>query len=106
MKDFQSSSATSAAERQQSFPYGTVTFLFADIEGSTPLWEGMPDEMRAAVAQYRLILRQAIEANNGHEFQIFGDSFQAAFRLASDGLSTLPVRHRMPSVIRSTGQHA
>jgi predicted ATPase/class 3 adenylate cyclase len=87
MKALQPSPATSAAERQQSFPYGTVTFLFADIEGSTPLWEGLPDEMRAAVAQYRLILRQAIEANNGHEFQIFGDSFQAAFHLASDGLS-------------------
>ncbi len=86
MKAVQSSSATSAQEKQQSFPYGTVTFLFADIEGSTPLWERLPDEMRTAVAQYRTILRQAIEANDGHEFQIFGDSFQAAFCLASDGL--------------------
>ena len=86
MKAVQSSSAASAQKKQQSFPYGTVTFLFTDIEGSTPLWERLPDEMQAAVAQYRAILRQAIEANDGQEFQIFGDSFQAAFRLASDGL--------------------
>ncbi len=86
MKGDRSSPAASRAEKQQTFPYGTVTFLFTDIEGSTPLWERMPDEMRVAVAQHRAILRQAIEANAGHEFQIFGDSFQAAFCLATDGL--------------------
>ena len=78
-----------------SFPYGTVTFLFTDIEGSTTLWEQMPDEMRGAVAQHRAILRQAIEANNGYEFQIFGDSFQAAFYLASDGLKAALAAQRL-----------
>jgi len=67
-------------------PSGTVTFLFTDIEGSTSLWEQMPEAMRAAVAQHHAILRQAIEANGGLVFQVIGDAFQAAFRLASDGL--------------------
>ena len=30
-------------------PSGTVTFLFTDIEGSTKLWEGHPEAMKAAL---------------------------------------------------------
>jgi predicted ATPase/class 3 adenylate cyclase len=86
MTAIQSSPDISGEERIQSFPSGTVTFLFTDIEGSTCLWEKMPDEMRAAVKQHRAILREAVVANQGHEFEIYGDSFQAAFSLASDGL--------------------
>jgi predicted ATPase/class 3 adenylate cyclase len=66
---------------------GTVTFLFTDIQGSTPLWEQMPEEMQASVAQHHTILRQAIESNGGTVYQIIGDGFQASFRLASEGLS-------------------
>lgn len=69
-----------------SLPTGTVTFLFTDIEGSTPLWEQMPEAMGEAVAQHHRILRQAIESNGGQVFQVIGDAFQAAFRLASDAL--------------------
>jgi LuxR family maltose regulon positive regulatory protein len=43
--------------------------------------------MKAAVAQHNAILRQAIEANSGIVFKIVGDAFQAAFELASQGLS-------------------
>jgi len=67
-------------------PTGTVTFLFTDIEGSTPLWEQMPAEMQTAVAQHHAILRQAIEANEGQVFQIVGDGFMAAFRFAPQAL--------------------
>jgi class 3 adenylate cyclase len=70
-----------------SWPSGIVTFLFTDIEGSTPLWEKKPEAMRAAVAQHHVLLRQAIETNGGLIFQIIGDAFQAVFRLTSDGLS-------------------
>jgi class 3 adenylate cyclase len=31
-------------------PSRVVTFLMTDIEGSTRLWEGAPDAMRAALA--------------------------------------------------------
>ena len=69
-----------------SLPTGTVTFLFTDIEGSTPLWEQMPEAMAEAVARHHRILRGAIESNGGQVFQVIGDAFQAAFRLASDAL--------------------
>jgi predicted ATPase/class 3 adenylate cyclase len=67
-------------------PTGTVTFLFTDIEGSTPLWETMPHEMQASLAQHHAILRQSTEANGGYVFQIVGDAFQVAFRLSIQGL--------------------
>jgi predicted ATPase/class 3 adenylate cyclase/Tfp pilus assembly protein PilF len=67
-------------------PTGTVTLLFTDIEGSTPLWEQMPADMQLAVAQHHAILRSVIEARRGQVFQILGDAFQAAFSLATVGL--------------------
>lgn len=63
-------------------PTGTVTFLFTDIEASTPLWEQMPDEMRTAVAMHLSLLRRAIETQGGVTFKIIGDAVQAAFPLA------------------------
>jgi predicted ATPase/class 3 adenylate cyclase len=68
-------------------PSGTVTFLFTDIQGSTPLWEQAPAAMQIAIALHHHILRQAIESNGGYVTQIIGDAFQAAFRLASQALN-------------------
>ena len=68
------------------FPSGTVTFLFTDIEESTRLWQEQPEVMSIAHRRHDEILREAIESNNGHIFQIVGDSFSAAFRNAIDGL--------------------
>jgi class 3 adenylate cyclase len=80
--------------KESALPAGTVTFLFTDIEGSTPLWERMPEAMRVAVAQHHALLRQAIEQNGGQVFQIIGDAFQAAFRLASQGLAAAVAAQR------------
>jgi class 3 adenylate cyclase len=63
MRDTRSSPLSEPADKNSAYPYGTVTFLFTDIEGSTSPWERMPTEMREAVAQHRLILRQAVEEN-------------------------------------------
>ena len=62
-----------------SLPTGTITFLFTDIEGSTLLWEQMPEAMRDSVAQHRTILRQSIESNGGQVFQILGDFISGSF---------------------------
>src|SRR6188768_2304384 len=67
-------------------PSGTVTFLYTDIEGSTPLWERDPAAMRASIAQHHSIVRAAIEANEGQVFRTVGDAFQAAFALTAQAV--------------------
>jgi len=67
-------------------PTGTVTFLFTDIQGSTPLWEREPEQMRLALERHHAILQQAIEAHGGHVYKIIGDAFQAAFALPANAL--------------------
>ena len=67
-------------------PTGTVTFLFTDIVGSTPLWESQPELMAQALTIHNDALRQAIQANRGVVFKTVGDAFQAAFPTALDGL--------------------
>src|SRR5215207_4027258 len=60
-------------------PIGIVTFLFTDIEDSTPRWESDPDGMRHALAVHDDVLRTAIEAQGGWLFKHTGDGVCAAF---------------------------
>jgi predicted ATPase/class 3 adenylate cyclase/Tfp pilus assembly protein PilF len=69
------------------FPSGTLTFLFTDIEGSTRLWEAQPETMRSALARHDALLRSAIEENGGHVFKTVGDAFCAAFPTAPSALA-------------------
>jgi predicted ATPase/class 3 adenylate cyclase len=68
-------------------PSGVVTLLFADIEGSTKLWERRPDLMRGALAEHDAIVRATIERNNGAVFKTVGDEFCAAFSHPRDALA-------------------
>ena len=68
-------------------PSGTVTFLFTDVEGSTRLWEGAPDVMRAALARHDEVVRGAIEDHGGRVFSTGGDGFVAAFARPADALA-------------------
>ena len=68
-------------------PSGTVTFLFTDIEGSTKLWEIVPEKMKLALSRHHAILHIAIESNDGVAFQIIGDAFCAAFSTAPSAVS-------------------
>jgi predicted ATPase/class 3 adenylate cyclase len=70
-----------------SYPSGTVTFLFTDIEGSTLLSQLQPEAMKHALARHHAILRAAIESNSGYVFQIVGDSLSAAFDNALNALN-------------------
>lgn len=61
---------------------GQYTFLFTDIEGSTRLWETIPQAMSAALAVHDEIMRSAIEANSGKVIKTVGDAFYAVFETA------------------------
>ena len=41
-------------------PTGTVTFLFTDVEGSTPLWERAPRAMQQAAARHDALIEGAV----------------------------------------------
>ena len=65
-------------------PAGTVTFLLTDIEGSTRLWETVPDAMEVALEQHNRLLTGVIEGLGGVVVTSRGegDSFFAAFASA------------------------
>lgn len=65
---------------------GTITFLFTDVEGSTSLWERNAEAMSEALSRHDEILRNVIEAHNGHVFKTVGDAFHAIFSAAPDAL--------------------
>ncbi|MFH1183828.1 MAG: adenylate/guanylate cyclase domain-containing protein [Chloroflexota bacterium] len=69
------------------FPSGTITFLFTDLEGSTKLWEEFPEQMQGALARHDELLRQAIESNGGIVIKTTGDGFYAAFGTGQGGVA-------------------
>jgi predicted ATPase/class 3 adenylate cyclase len=88
-----------------SFPQGTVTFLFTDIEGSTRLLQELGDGYADVLAEHRRALREEFARHGGVEVGTEGDSFFVAFAKASDALAAAeaarealadgPVRVRM-----------
>jgi DNA-binding NarL/FixJ family response regulator/class 3 adenylate cyclase len=66
-----------------SLPTGTVTFLIADVEGSTRLQQKDDLGYPAIIGAVRAILRRAIEAHGGTEVDAVGDELLAAFSEAS-----------------------
>jgi predicted ATPase/class 3 adenylate cyclase len=64
----------------------TLTFLFTDIEGSTPLWDRDVDAMRDATRRHNALLREAIDAHGGDAFRVVGDAFCVAFANADSAV--------------------
>jgi DNA-binding NarL/FixJ family response regulator/class 3 adenylate cyclase len=62
-----------------SLPTGTVTFLLADVEGSTALQRDGRVDYPAVIAEVRRILRGAVTAEGGHEVDAAGDELLAVF---------------------------
>jgi predicted ATPase/class 3 adenylate cyclase len=50
---------------EEEVPAGTVTFLLTDIEGSTRLWESVPEAMEVALERHDRLLTSAIEGHGG-----------------------------------------
>src|SRR6266513_3636036 len=65
-------------------PAGTVTFLLTDIEGSTRLWETVPDAMEAALERHNRLVTGVIDDHGGVVVTSRGegDSFFAVFASA------------------------
>ncbi len=64
-----------------------TTFLFSDIEGSTRLWEQMPERMQPALARHDAIARAAVIEHRGKVVKSTGDGIHAAFDDAADALN-------------------
>ena len=69
------------------FPSGTVTFLFTDIEGGTERWERDQTVMGLVVECHHALMRTAIETHHGVLFKCVGDTIQAAFFTAPDAVA-------------------
>jgi class 3 adenylate cyclase len=67
-------------------PRGTVTFLFTDIEESTPLLRALGEGYGEVLATHRRLLREAGARHGGHELDALGDSTFVAFATAHDAL--------------------
>lgn len=65
----------------------TVTFLFTDIEGSTRLWEAVPDQMQVALRQHDQLLSAIAADHQGHVFKTVGDAFCIAFETVTAALT-------------------
>ena len=67
---------------EQKLPHGRVTFLLADIEGSTGLLQQLGDGYGDALVQLRRLLRTAVRAAGGREIDARGDEYFGVFELA------------------------
>ncbi len=65
-------------------PSGLVTFLFTDIEDSTPQWEADPDGMVGAIGLHNDLSVRACRAHRGIVFQHTGDGISAVFSSPDD----------------------
>ena len=60
-------------------PTGTVTFLFADVEGSTKLVQRIGSSYSGLIADVRRLLREEIATESGAEVDATGDELSAVF---------------------------
>src|SRR5690242_14832254 len=74
---------------ENTVPAGAVTFLFTDIESSTPRWERHPQAMRDALTRHDALLHEGITSHGGVVLteRGEGDSFFALFARPSDALA-------------------
>jgi DNA-binding NarL/FixJ family response regulator/class 3 adenylate cyclase len=61
------------------FPSGTVTFLLADVEGSTALQQDESLDYGAVIGGVRRIIRESLAAHSGLEVDATGDELLAVF---------------------------
>jgi predicted ATPase/class 3 adenylate cyclase len=81
-----------------------VTFLFADIEGSTRLWERDDARMREAVAQHHALASTLVARHRGSLDTTTGDGVLALFADPLDALhAAVDLQLGLAGVARATG---
>jgi len=71
---------------QRKFPTGDVTFLLADIEGSTELLARLDDQYARLLGDVRRVVRAAVRQAGGHVVSARGDDVFAVFERAPPAL--------------------
>jgi class 3 adenylate cyclase len=71
---------------ERRLPTGQVTFLLADIEGSTELLRRLEDRYASLLADVRRLARAAVRAARGHHVSARGDDVFAVFERAPGAL--------------------
>jgi class 3 adenylate cyclase len=87
-------------------PTGTVTMLFTDIEGSTPLVHRLEGRYAAVLADYRRLLRSAVSEAGGHEVECRADELFAVFQGAREGVAAAVSAQRMLSAHSWPGEES
>ena len=72
---------------RRNLPEGTVTLLFADVEGSTRLLYALGERFEPARARLREVVGDAATGHGGHEVDWAGDGVFLAFASAREALS-------------------
>ena len=68
-------------------PTGTLTFLFTDVQGSTPMWETAADAADMVMAAHDRLVHRSLDAWNGVFVKGTGDGILAVFPSAADALA-------------------
>jgi class 3 adenylate cyclase len=76
----------SQLQPQRKLPTGQVTFLLADIEGSTELLRRLEDDYASLLADVRRLVRAAVRRTRGHQVSARGDDVFAVFEQAPAAL--------------------
>jgi len=79
---------SSQLQPERNLPRGQVTFLLADIEGSTALLHRLGDRYAALLADVRRVARKAIRSAKGHLVSARGDDVFAVFEEAGTAVET------------------
>jgi class 3 adenylate cyclase len=93
--------------RPAASPEGTVTVMFSDIEGSTPLNERLGDKRFLEVLMdHHRILRRELREHNGVEVRSEGDGFMIAFASPVDALRcAADVQHAFAAYSQEHPEH-
>jgi predicted ATPase len=75
-------------------PSGTVTFLYADVEGGPRRWERESESVRVAIARQLRLLRESVERHTGYVFRLTGNAVYAAFDTAAHGFAAVIASQR------------